>query len=194
VEPDRAQALLLFDLDRRLIDEAPGPDEFGLAPGTHALANNLKFRLDPSWARHLELEGEHAARRALAMIAAGVVPIAETIFALGLLLSAPDIIQTSEVSRAALNRSRQRSGRMPLLDHVQVRLDLSARRAISASGPAGETRGSARLHQVRGHMVRRNGRMFWRKPHLRGCPGQPTPRRTVHLYASARDTEARAGP
>jgi hypothetical protein len=39
-----------------------------------------------------------------------------------------------------------------------------------------------RLHHVRGHIVRREDRIFWRKPHLRGDASQGQVRsRTVCL-------------
>jgi hypothetical protein len=96
------------------------------------------------------------------------------------------------VSRAAINRKRLANRRAPLLDHIEVNASLDA---VSTGDSAGEGGGrqSPRLHHVRGHLVRREDRVFWRVSHLRGSGVRGTVRsRTVCLAFSRRaDQEAR---
>jgi hypothetical protein len=73
---------------------------------------------------------------------------------------------------ARLNLARERRGLPPLLEHVEVTASLAGRSAAGQAA-AGSAPGSARgkrLHHVRGHLVRRGDRVFWRAPHLRGKP------------------------
>ena len=85
-----------------------------------------------------------------------------------LLLSAKDATRSLAVSRAAINRKRLAHGRSPLLDHIEVRASLDAVRDADSGGNEVAGRQSPRLHHVRGHLVRRDNRVFWRTPHLRG--------------------------
>jgi len=73
---------------------------------------------------------------------------------------------------ARLNLLRANKGQTPLLEHVEVTASLGARMASDQAGHGagiGKGRGK-RLHHVRGHLVRRGDRVFWRSPHLRGKP------------------------
>jgi hypothetical protein len=89
------------------------------------------------------------------------------------------------VSRAVINRKRQIHGRPPLLDHIEVRASLDAVQAADASAAEAAGRQSPRLHHVRGHLVRREDRVFWRVPHLRGSAARGMVRsRTVCLSIS----------
>lgn len=102
-------------------------------------------------------------------------------FAFVALLNSPQVVDTRPSDLERLNRARARRGRPPLLDHVEVRLALgdSAR-----SGNAGTNgRMTPRLHFVRGHVVRRSGKTFWRQPHLRGDSQKALVFRTVRVTA-----------
>jgi len=96
------------------------------------------------------------------------------------------------VSRAAINRKRLANGRGPLLDHVESE---RVARAVSTAEHSddGSGRQSPRLHHVRGHLVRREQRVFWRVPHLRGSGTRGAVRtRTVCLsFARRAEHEAR---
>jgi hypothetical protein len=113
---------------------------------------------------------------------------APLILAFLLLLSAKDATRKALVSRAAINRKRLANGRSPLLDHIEVNASLEA---VSSSEPGGEIGGrqSPRLHHVRGHLVRREDRVFWRVPHLRGSGT----RGTVHSRTVCLSFARRAG-
>ncbi len=69
---------------------------------------------------------------------------------------------------ARLNRARHKSGRAPLLNHIEVRAPLLPEYAEYRDSESHGARRGPRLHHVRGHLVRRGSRLFWRVPHLRG--------------------------
>ena len=111
-----------------------------------------------------------------------------------LLLSAKDATRSLPVSRTAINRKRLAHGRPPLLDHIEVRASLDAVGESDANGAELIGRQSPRLHHVRGHLVRRDNRVFWRTPHLRGSAARGIVRsRTVCLsFARPRGIDAHA--
>jgi hypothetical protein len=79
-----------------------------------------------------------------------------------------------------LNRARAKSGKPALLEQIEVFApivpEFRSVGAIASSTP----RRSRRLHHVRGHLVRRGSKLFWRVPHLRGTARAGTVRtRTV---------------
>lgn len=103
------------------------------------------------------------------------------LFAFVALLNSPQLVETRASDLDRLNRARARRGRAPLLDHVEVRLALGD---TSRTGSCGtEARVSPRLHFVRGHVVRRSGKTFWRQPHLRGDSQKALVFRTVRVTA-----------
>jgi hypothetical protein len=87
-----------------------------------------------------------------------------------------------------LNAARSRLGRPPLLDHVEVRLNLTPSGPRSGETRAGGDRRAPRLHFVRGHSVNRAGRTFWRTSHFRG-DGLVEPTTTVAVTARPVDTD-----
>lgn len=84
-----------------------------------------------------------------------------------LLLNARTGLPQREPDLERLNRARCRRGKPPLLAHIEARSPLLPELRVARSAAAG-TRQSPRLHQVRGHLVRRGNQLFWRVPHLRG--------------------------
>ena len=76
----------------------------------------------------------------------------------------PQRVQTFE----RLNRRRLRSGRAPLLEHIEVYAPVLPEYRDCWRGEPQGPRMSPRLHHVRGHLVRRGSQIFWRVPHLRG--------------------------
>jgi hypothetical protein len=67
-----------------------------------------------------------------------------------------------------LNRARLKTGKKPLLDHIEVRAPLLPEYFSQPPAERRGTRFGPRLHHVRGHLVRRGSQLFWRVPHLRG--------------------------
>jgi hypothetical protein len=161
---------------------------------TASLLDHVRFRFEDSWAAYYrEAAGDAAFKGRLINDSINSIawdaPLA---LAFLLLLSAKDATRLLPISRAAINRKRLANGRVPLLDHIEVNASLDA---VSTQESAGEFTGrqSPRLHHVRGHLVRRENRVFWRVPHLRGSASRGTVRsRTVCLAFTRRtDQEAR---
>jgi hypothetical protein len=161
-----------------------------------SLLDHVRFRFDEAWAAYYRAAApqpdvqRHVVHRSLAAVAHDV-PLLLAFF---LLLSAKDATCSMPVSRAALNRKRIANGRTPLLDHIEVRASLDAVRETDTGGTELTGRQSPRLHHVRGHLVRRDDRVFWRTPHLRGSGMRGMVRsRTVCLsFAKARGGETHA--
>jgi hypothetical protein len=122
-------------------------------------------------------------RNSLAAVAHDV-PVLLAFF---LLLNAKGATRPVPVLRSILNRKRLARDRAPLLDHIEVHASLppeSPARNDANADPAAARR-PPRLHHVRGHLVRREDRVFWRTPHLRGNALQGVVRsRTVCLSFS----------
>jgi hypothetical protein len=160
----------------------------GGSAATASLLDHVRFRFEESWAVYYrEAAGDADFKRRL--ITDSIISIAwdaPLVLAFLLLLSAKDATRLMPVSRAAINRKRLANGRAPLLDHIEVNASLDA---VSTGESAGEGSGrqSPRLHHVRGHLVRRENRVFWRVPHLRGSGTRGSVRsRTVCLAFTRR--------
>jgi hypothetical protein len=130
----------------------------------------IRFRYERSWDTYYQqalcsVASKHAiARHALGTIAADI-PV---LLAFLLLLGIRSGVAHRPQSVARLNRSRARAGKMPLLDHVEVHSPVLAPYGFGGAGGDGMSRRARRLHHVRGHLVRRGNKIFWRIPHLRG--------------------------
>jgi hypothetical protein len=147
------------------------------------LLSHVRFRFDAPWAAYFRAAATdpEIQRRAVHSSLAAVARDVPLILAFFLLLSAKDATRSVPISRAAINRKRQANGRAPLLDHIEVHESLDAVHHIEG-GCALVGRQSPRLHHVRGHLVRREDRVFWRMPHLRGSGARGMVRsRTVCL-------------
>ena len=184
-----------FDLQGRFANAAAGQDSLsgGFIDATHSgnsgtagLLDHVRFRFDDLWAGYYREAAQDAQfkRRLIGDSIESIAWDAPFLIAFLLLLSAKDATRSLAVSRAAINRKRLAHGRAPLLDHIEVNAALDA---VSTSEPGGEPSGrhSPRLHLVRGHLVRREHRVFWRVPHLRGSAARGAVRsRTVCLAFS----------
>jgi hypothetical protein len=137
---------------------------------TRCLLEHARFRFDDSWAAYYRAAATSSVTRHEVVhgSVAAVAGDAPLILAFLLLLTAQGATRSVPVSRAAINRKRLSQGRPPLLDHIEVRASLDAVPATEPVGLERESRHSPRLHHVRGHLVRREDRVFWRVPHLRG--------------------------
>ena len=161
---------------------------------TATLLDHVRFRFDGSWADYYRpaAADPQFRHRLITESVNSIAWDAPLILAFLLLLSAKDATRTAPVSRAAINRKRLANGRSPLLDHIEVNASLDD---LASAEPNGESSGrqSPRLHHVRGHLVRREDRVFWRVPHLRGSGTRGAVRsRTVCLsFARRAGHEAR---
>jgi len=192
-----------FDLRGEFVDSKDTHDVLsgGFLNATHggnaataSLLDHVRFRFEEGWAAYYREAAADAnfKRRLINDSIDSIAWDAPFVLAFLLLLSAKDATRLVPVSRAAINRKRLANGRAPLLDHIEVNASLDA---VSTAESAGESIGrqSPRLHHVRGHLVRRENRVFWRVPHLRGSGARGAVRsRTVCLAFTRRtDHEAR---
>ncbi|MEP6549038.1 MAG: hypothetical protein ABJD53_16395 [Gammaproteobacteria bacterium] len=162
-------------------------------PAMASLLDHVRFRFDDTWSAFYRAAAtnpeaqRHVVYESLAAVARDV-PLLLAFF---LLLSAKEATRSIPISRVAINRKRRELGRLALLDHVEVRASLDAvqepARAVEVDG-----RQSPRLHHVRGHLVRRDNRVFWRTPHLRGSASRGMVRSRTVCLSFARPHEARA--
>jgi len=184
-----AQAPLDQDaLSGGFIDVTDGED-----PAVASLLDHVRFRFEDSWAAYYRAAAADAAfrRRLIHASLAAVVRDAPFLLAFMLLLSAKDATRRLPVSRLAINRKRAALGRAPLLDHIEVKASLDAV-CVADPNEGSILRQAPRLHHVRGHLVRRDHRVFWRVPHLRGNASRGIVHsRTVCLSLTGRGAEAR---
>jgi hypothetical protein len=133
------------------------------------LMDHVRFRFDDRWSTYYRLAANRPeTRKAVINRSLGTVARdAPLLLGFLLLLSAHNATRCTSVCRHDINVKRCAKGVPPLLDHVEVRLSINARLGRESSG-ARLHRRSPRLHQVRGHLVRRADRVYWRLPHLRG--------------------------
>jgi len=157
------------------------PDE----PAIDAILQHVSYRLDPAWVAYYRaaalssLEQEHILRCALGTTAFDL----PMLLALFLLYGARQGVSLHRPDLSRLNARRQKRGKTPLLEHVEVTTPLTT--PFAAQGQhahPGRFRQRPRLHHVRGHIARRGSTVFWRSPHLRGNERQGVIKsRTVRL-------------
>src|SRR3984893_1010272 len=139
-------------------------------PAFDALLSHIRFRFDPAWSDHyraanLSNDQQSAVLCAALGSTAFIIPM---LFALFLLLAAKGGAQQRVVNLDRLNRIRRHSGKIELLEHVEVFTSLRAQRDGNPIHIDANTHIGRRLHHVRGHLARRGYNIFWRSPHLRG--------------------------
>ena len=189
-----AALLTDFDLDRVIrpaldVDAVFNGAAFGAVMPVEAtvdeLLSHVCFRLDPSWATyyraaHLTHSQQSQVLHEVLGTMAFDMPM---ILALFLLFAAKDGLHRRAADLERLNRARCCSGKRALLEHIEVRAPIAASYPCPASPAANANRRRGpRLHHVRGHIVRRGDRVFWRLPHLRGSARLGVVRsRTVQL-------------
>lgn len=140
--------------------------------GVADLLQRVRYRFDESWRRYYEMAapGPAAKEQIILKSLATVAHDVPLLLAFFLLLNAKGATRPQPIHRNILNRKRMLRDRAPLLDHVEVHSSLVGSEPTTESGSEGgfAPRHSPRLHHVRGHLVRREDRVFWRMPHLRG--------------------------
>ncbi len=193
-----------FDLRGEFADSKETHDALsgGFLDATHggnaataSLLDHVRFRFEESWAAYYR-EAAQAAdfkRRLINESIDSIAWDAPFVLAFLLLLSAKDATRLLPISRAAINRKRLANGRAPLLDHIEVNASLDAVSTSDSADEGSSGRQSPRLHHVRGHLVRRENRVFWRVPHLRGsgCRGAVRSRTVCLAFTRRTDQVAR---
>jgi hypothetical protein len=130
----------------------------------------FRFRYEHTWAEYYAhgalspRESDAVAHHALGTIAIAI-PVMLAFF---LLLATRPGLSRRPLMLERLNRARTRTGKAPLLDHMEVFAPLIPEYPPSSSTESGIGRRPPRLHHVRGHLVRHGSQLFWRVPHLRG--------------------------
>lgn len=168
-----------FDFDTQEDEEPELPDPErgpgirvydGECPRDDVLSRCFRFRYERSWSEYYAsaglslLQNEALKRHVLGTIALDIPPLLTFL----LLLASRSSLPRHPRSFERLNRSRYRSGKAPLLDHVEVRAPVLLENLAYNASDRHNLRRSPRLHHVRGHLVRRGSQLFWRVPHLRG--------------------------
>ena len=130
----------------------------------------FRFRFERSWQDYYErAQLTSAQATALAHHALGTIAIdIPVLLAFFLLLATRPGLPRRPLMLERLNKARARSGRATLLEQIEVSAPLLPEYKSGGSGGSETARRSRRLHHVRGHLVRRGSRLFWRVPHLRG--------------------------
>jgi hypothetical protein len=169
-----------FDFDIEEGEDPAPPDAqhrpaFGVCHGDGLDADILRrcfrFRFEKSWHDYYQRAGlspaeEHSiSRHALGTISFDI-PL---VLAFLLLLATRPGLSRRPVMLERLNLARAKSGKAPLLDHVEVACPLLPEfRPSACASNRDHVRRGPRLHHVRGHLVRRGSQLCWRVPHLRG--------------------------
>jgi hypothetical protein len=142
----------------------------------------FRFRYEQTWSEYYAntalspVQRAAVARHALGTIAIEI-PVILIFF---LLLATRPGLPRRPLMLERLNRARSRSGKAPLLAHMEVFAPLIPEYPPSSGTGPGIERRPRRLHHVRGHLVRRGSQLFWRVPHLRGsCRAGVVRTRTV---------------
>jgi hypothetical protein len=130
----------------------------------------FRFRYERSWhdyyakAQLTSAQAAAVAHHSLGTIAIGV-PVLLAFF---LLLVTRPGLPRRPLMLERLNRARAKSGKAALLEQMEVFAPLLPEYKAACGSGSGTPQRSRRLHHVRGHLVRRGSKLFWRVPHLRG--------------------------
>jgi hypothetical protein len=130
----------------------------------------FRFRYERSWQDYYDgaqltpVQATALSHHALGTIAIDI-PV---ILAFLLLLVTRPGLPCRPLTLERLNRARFRSGKARLLDQIEVCAPLLPEYRPLVGGVSKDRRRVSRLHHVRGHLVRRGSKIFWRVPHLRG--------------------------
>jgi hypothetical protein len=142
------------------------------APELDQVLGYARFRFEASWARYYRDSLSTNAQRAsvIRKSLGGVALSIPLVIAFLLLLASGTAIASRHINRDSLNKKRLRSGKPPLLNHVEASLGLTTHipSATVSTERDSQQRHSPRHHHVRGHLVRRQNTVFWRRPHSRG--------------------------
>jgi hypothetical protein len=142
----------------------------GVVGKADILRRCFRFRFEHSWQSYYDAAKLTSVRTAaVSHHALGTIAIdIPVIMAFLLLLVSRPALPRRPLMLERLNRARCKSGKARLLDQIEVFSPLLPEYRTCADAMPKVSRRVSRLHHVRGHLVRRGGRIFWRVPHLRG--------------------------
>jgi hypothetical protein len=130
----------------------------------------FRFRFERTWQDYYQraeltpVQANALVRHALGTIAIDI-PV---LLAFLLLLATRPGLPRRPLMLERLNKTRARSGKAALLEQIEVFAPLLPEYRSGGGSASESIRRSCRLHHVRGHLVRRGSKLFWRVPHLRG--------------------------
>jgi hypothetical protein len=131
----------------------------------------FRFRFERSWQDYYEraqltsVQATAVSHHALGTIALDI-PVLLAFF---MLLATRPGLPRRPLMLERLNNARAKFGKAALLEQIEVFAPLVLREYESeCNSGSGPSRRPRRLHHVRGHLVRRGSKLFWRVPHLRG--------------------------
>ena len=168
-----------FDFDTR---EGEDPEVFGrqqrssigvsdnVVGRADILRRCFRFRFERSWQDYYErAQLTSVQATALTHHALGTIAIdIPVLLAFFLLLATRPGLPRRPLMLERLNKARAKSGKAALLEQIEVSAPLLPEYKSGNGSGSGASRRSRRLHHVRGHLVRRGSKLFWRVPHLRG--------------------------
>jgi hypothetical protein len=168
-----------FDFDAR---EGEEPEVFGRRQRSSICVSDnavgdadilrrcFRFRFERSWQHYYErAQLTSVQATALTHHALGTIAIdIPVLLAFFLLLATRPGLPRRPLMLERLNKARARSGKAALLEQIEVSAPLLPEYKPGGSSGSEASRRSRRLHHVRGHLVRRGSKLFWRVPHLRG--------------------------
>jgi hypothetical protein len=168
-----------FDFDTR---EGNDPEDYGsqqqssicvsdrVVGNAGFLRRFFRFRFERSWQDYYDRAQLTPAQvTTISHHALGTIAIdIPVLLAFFLLLAAGPGLPRRPLMLERLNKARARSGKAALLEQIEVCAPLLPGFRSCSGSDSGISRRSRRLHHVRGHLVRRGSKLFWRVPHLRG--------------------------
>jgi hypothetical protein len=140
------------------------------APGVCEVLQRARYRLDPGWLSYYRgnLVTAGARQQVLSESLGTVAADFPVVVALLLMMTVRGGLPQRREDLVSLNTKRSRLGKPPLLEHIEMSSPVVPLRAMARSSDLHTLRRTARLHHVRGHLVRRANLVFWRTPHWRG--------------------------
>lgn len=175
---EAAQGQILFDFDRPITSRSR--DElllfsFECLPShLQSLKPHLGLAFDDWWVRYFRTSPlgpstlQKAGRECTESLWRDAIHALAFIALLGIRVP----LEKRSIDRSKLNVARSKSGKPRLLDHVELTIGVPEGGRASSDRKQGGVRRNPRLHVVRGHLVRRRDRVFWRSAHMRGLQGE----------------------
>jgi hypothetical protein len=178
-----------FDRQQRsticVLDDAAGDADI--------LRRCFRFGFEQSWQNYYEraqltsVQAAALSHHALGTIAIDI-PVMLVFF---LLLATRPGLPRRPLMLERLNMARAKSGKAALLEQIEVFAPFLPEYKSAGSNGTRAPQRSRRLHHVRGHLVRRGSKLFWRVPHMRGSARAGTVRSRTVTWTVDSSTSAR---
>lgn len=173
--------IMHFDLDAA----QPSPAGWTLEAPSEALQdifNAVSLRFDPEWEAYYRQRASSPAHLHDLLNQAVGSAVFDFPFMLAFVfLVIAQVREIPPTDLSALNRRRVQSGKAKLLEHITLTHSMFGDAAETGPGTSVLDRAAPRLHLVRGHLVRRGDKIFWRASHFRGRECGPPLQKTIRL-------------